>query len=70
MKFTVTMKSPDALNYAMDDLRTILIEDGVSDEDDREDLIEQARDFANRWMRWGEYIDVEFDTEEGTAKVV
>lgn len=70
MKFRVTMKNPDALDYALEDLEEQMIEHAFLDKDEREEEINKARDFANRWIKWGEYIDVEFDTEKGTATVV
>jgi len=54
MKFQLTFKTPDILDQ---------IDTGSDDE------IERCRDFANRWIEWGEYLIVEFDTEEGTAVV-
>ena len=57
MKFTVTMKSPDSLHDALQD---------IEDEDERE----KAGEFARQFMEYGEYITIQFDTEEGTAKVV
>jgi hypothetical protein len=56
MKFTVHFKTPDALDYALED---------IADEEERE----KARDFASRWIQWGESVSIEFDTEEQTAKV-
>lgn len=32
--------------------------------------VEKARTAASKWIEWGEYIDVEFDTDAGTATVV
>lgn len=41
---------------------------------DREMLIEQRcdefTDFANEWLIHGEYIMIEFDTEQGTARLM
>lgn len=70
MKFTVTMKNPDALDYAMDDVKEILEEDDTLDEDDKRDKLEEAREFTREYMKWGEYIRVEFDTEAKTATVL
>ena len=30
---------------------------------------EELHTFTDTWVRWGEYIDVEFDTEKGTPTV-
>lgn len=51
------MKSPDSLHDALQD---------IEDEDERE----KAGEFARQFMEYGEYITIQFDTEEGTAKVV
>jgi hypothetical protein len=56
MKFKVTMKHPDALDYALENLP----------EKDRN----KARKFALQFMEYGEYIDLEFDTEAKTCIVV
>lgn len=56
MRFIVTFKNPDALDCALDDYP----------EHDRE----EAKEFAKNFMTYGEYVDIEFDSEEGTAKVL
>lgn len=75
MKFQVTMKDPDSLGDAVkeaaeEQLATI---EGI-DADEKESLIEgraaKLSDFACKWMEYGEYITVEFDTDAGTATVV
>lgn len=70
MKFTVTMKTPDALDYALEDLEEQLSDHELLDEDDRRDKLEEAREFAKEYMEWSEYIRVEFDTEAKTATVL
>jgi len=54
MKFTVTFKSPDAFDTA-----------DVDDED-----VDEAKELFDRFVEYGEYVTVEFDTETQTAKVV
>jgi hypothetical protein len=55
MKFTLTFKQPDVF-------------------DQLDDLSEEERDSAERlardYVQYSEYINVEFDTEAGTAKAV
>jgi hypothetical protein len=34
------------------------------------DNSEELERFTEKWLEYGEYIEVEFDTEEGTATVV
>ena len=57
MKIQVGFKNPDAVNDALED----------------QDLIEQGEEIKNKlqkWLRWGEYVDIEFDLTKGTAKVL
>lgn len=61
MKFTVTFKTPDALERALDDAFPLEV---------RAANMREARKFAERYVKYGECISVEFDTETGTAKVL
>lgn len=56
MKFTVTFKTPDAVDYAIEDLS--------------EEEQEEAKETARKFVEYGEYITVKFDTETQTATVV
>jgi len=56
MKFIVTFKSPDALDTSLEDYPEL--------------DAEKAKEFAEKWIEYGEYIDIEFDTAKGTATVV
>lgn len=58
MLFRLTMKTPDALQHA--------IEDATDDSDARIKM----EDLASEWMEYGEYITVEFDTDKKTCVVV
>ena len=58
MLFKLTMKTPDALQYA--------IEEAFDDPE----LRSQMEDLASEWMTYGEYITVEFDTDKKTCVVV
>jgi hypothetical protein len=58
MLFRLTMKTPDALQYA--------IEDATDDPK----LRIQMEDFASQYVSSGEYLTVEFDTEKKTCVVV
>ena len=51
------MKSPDALDYAMED---------IEDEDDKAEF----ESLCQRWFEYGEYVMLEVDTEQGTCKVL
>lgn len=65
MKIKVTMKTPDALDYAL--------KDAFSDypiPEDGEDMEYEAREKLAKWFRYGECLTVEFDTEAMTATVL
>lgn len=59
MKIPITFKSPDAIHYALSSL---------SNEYD-EDSLEDIRLQLEKWIRHDEYITIEFDLENETAKV-
>jgi len=56
MKVKLTFKMPDAVEQALEDIA----------EDDREEV----RQACGKWVRYGEYITVEVDTEAGTCTVI
>jgi hypothetical protein len=57
MKIQVTFKSPDAVDFAIEDQNL---------EEHRDEIEKKLKKF----VRWGEYIDVEFDLDKMTAKVL
>ena len=57
MKFVLFFKTPDVLHYALDDTNM--------SEDERE----KCKEFAEKWVDYGECASIEFDTEAGTATV-
>lgn len=76
MRFTVTMKDPDARYEAVREAMkaerkklagTLLPSEINAVVELRE---EQATEFAGQFMQYGEYLSVEFDTEAGTATVL
>jgi len=75
MKFRVTLKDPDGPYECIQDAAKEMVNAirGI-DEGEKKGLVEKRvetlRDFAGRWMEYGEYITVEFDTDAGTAVVV
>lgn len=75
MKFRITMKDPDGPYECIQDTAKEMVDaiKGI-EEDEKESLVEKRvdwlRSFADKWMEYGEYITVEFDTEAGTATVV
>ena len=64
MKFQVQFKTPDALHYAITDAC------GKVELEKREALLDSLNYTANKYVRYGECITVEFDTESQTATVV
>lgn len=59
MKFTVSMKNPDALDYAIGDA-------AAGDEK----LVKTLKKLCEKWFTYGEYLDVEIDTEAKTCTVL
>jgi len=56
MKIKVTFKTPDVIDDAVRD---------IEDEDERAEVA----DYLKRWIEYGEYITIEFDTIHDTAEV-
>ena len=54
MKFSLTFKTPDVVDQ-LDDL----------DDKKRND----AKNFLEKWIEYGEYVTIDFDTKLTTAKV-
>ena len=78
MKFMVTMKDPDAPYEAIRDavsaeLETLKATGSISS-DEMDELLESRHQKVSgsisKWLKYGEYLTVEFDTEAGTAVVV
>lgn len=75
MKITISIKDPDSVFESISDtVRESLDEMGglSSEEKDRlsETRVNEMFDILSRWIQYGEYIRIEFDTEAGTAKVL
>ena len=73
MIFTATFKTPDVLENTISDIvkhDTYHIRDLDEREATKEVITSQLTKFAQKWVRYGEYITVEFDTEKGTCKVL
>lgn len=72
MKIRLTMKTPDAIDYAIDDA----IENAHIPVEDVEDVKDILRGKLAKWLRYGEVLSVEFDislevdNDEATAKVI
>lgn len=74
MKFTVTIKDPDVFADAVQEAVTAEVRALNLDEDEADAVIERrtekVNDILKRWVEYGEYIRVEFDTDAKTATVV
>lgn len=75
MRIRVVLKDPDSMPDAVADAvkADLRDTDGISDRE-RELLADErgeeiSGEIAARWMKWGEYLIVEFDTETWTATV-
>lgn len=74
MKFKVTLKAPDALDYAIKEAVQNEMSDILThDEDERDDIAAcvngSAVSAAAKWFRYGECLTVEIDTDTQTITV-
>ncbi len=73
MKFTITFKTPDAISEAID---TFLEERPWCHSycpehcDNPDEVSREMRSVAEEYVKYGEYLTVEFDTEAKTATVI
>lgn len=56
MKYKITFKTPDAVHYATEDMD--------------EDIKAEAQRVAGLFVKYGEIVTIEIDTEKETAVVV
>lgn len=75
MKVRVTLKDPDTMPDAVDDAAKRLKKpDGITSSEWatlREQRAEEAKSIiSEHWMDYAEYLEVEFDTDALTAKVI
>ncbi len=75
MKFRVSMKCPDALDEAINDVvNKDVVALPISPKEQlliAESRSEELREFCiANWFRHGEYLDVEIDTDAGTCTVL
>jgi hypothetical protein len=64
MKFTVSFKCPDAVDYALDGIFK------YSDNPIKDELQESCEDVVRKFVMFGEMVTIEFDTDAQTARVV
>lgn len=75
MKVRVTLKDPNTMQDAVDAAVVKLPRPEGVEQDEWEDICEDRAakakaTISSAWMRYGEYLDVEFDTDAMTATVV
>ena len=75
MRFKVTFKDPEGpYDCIRDAAKASAAEVEGIDEEERDALEEhradQMRKFSGKWLAYGEYVTIEFDTDAGTAVVV
>lgn len=78
MKLHVTFKTPYALSDSAKEKADEIVEeqnqDGKMSEDDEEDLrtetFHKLMSAGRKFIRDGEYVTIEIDTDTGTAKVI
>jgi hypothetical protein len=73
MKFQISFKDPDGVSNSIQEA----INDNLPkdlDENEFEELTESRKilieESTKRWIKWGEYVTIEIDTEENTCVVV
>ncbi len=73
MKISVTLKDPDGFSEAVDDAVAASLEGSTLPQDEQDALLEKREEKLwqklERWVDCKEYVELEFDTEAGTATV-
>lgn len=73
MKFTITFKDPDGVSIAIKETVEESLVDW-EDEDEKESLREIREEKlykdVRKWVEYGEYLNVEIDTDAGTCVVL
>ena len=74
MKFVVSMKDPDTLFESIGDAVRTEIKALNLPKDELDAIydlrVEKVGELCSQWFRYGEYLDVEIDTEAKTCTVV
>ena len=72
MKFRMTFKTPDAVDYAVEDALESIDKDidPIKLDDVKDEIEASIRKVAKKFVKYDECITIEFDTKEGTATVV
>lgn len=74
MKITISFKDPDAVDYAIESAVEVAVDEMCLPVDESNAVFEiktgKAREALSKFVEYGEYLRVEFDTEAGTATVL
>lgn len=74
MKFTVHLKDPDSLFEALTEaIKEQLEQSGLPEEEQellKESRYEKESDKCQKWVEYGEYYKIQFDTDAMTATVL
>jgi hypothetical protein len=74
MKFRVTFKDPDGFSQSVQDYAKSLFSELPLTDEEKEDCVYKRAgvidESLKKWVKYGEYITIEFDLVAKTAKVV
>tara|TARA_R110000824_G_scaffold12226_5_gene53513 strand:- start:6539 stop:6757 length:219 start_codon:yes stop_codon:yes gene_type:complete len=70
MKFSVTFKTPDTIDRSTQELREELSAYSEKSVDEIFKDIAEATALTEKFVKYGEVINIEFDTDTGTATVL
>lgn len=74
MKISVTFKTPEAVERAIEEAVSCELAFSKLDADDREEvefqMSNKAETAIKKWVRYSELVTVEFDADAGTATVM
>lgn len=67
MKFTVTFKTPDAVESGIE--ASLVYAEELSEEA-KDSEMDKMKSLANRYVEYGEYVTLEFDTDKNSVTVL
>jgi hypothetical protein len=75
MKIRLTFKDPDGIGESIEKVaeESLKMVDGISNSEREaltESRIEEIGSVLSKWILYGDYCSVEFDTDAGTARVL
>lgn len=75
MKLQITFKTPNAIDDTLDELQccngpNFCPNYSCPNCEETDDKIYKARELLEQYIKYGELITIEFDTENGTATVI